>query len=240
MNQLLASSGQSIGASASVFPINIYGWFPLGLSGFISLLSKGLSRVPPTPQFKSINSSALSLLYGPTLTSVHDCWKNHSFAYTDSTSKVTSLLFNTLSPLVVAFLPRSERLWISWLQSLQWFRSPRSNLSLSPLFPRLFPMKWWDQMPWSLFSECWALSQPFHSPLSLSFKRLFSSSLLSAIRVGSSAYLRWLIFLLAILIPACDFTWCTLHISSISRVTIYSLDVLLCQFGISLLFHVQF
>ena len=58
-------------------------------------------------------------------------------------------------------------------------------------------------MPWSLFSECWALSQLFHSSLSLSFKRLFSSSSLYAIRVVSSAYLRLLIFLPAILIPAC-------------------------------------
>ena len=54
-------------------------------------------------------------------------------------------------------------------------------------------MKWWDQMPSSSFSECWALSQLFHSPLSLS----------SAIRVVSSAYLRLLIFLPAILTPAC-------------------------------------
>ena len=63
-------------------------------------------------------------------------------------------------------------------------------------------MKWWDQMPWSSFSECWALSQLFHSPLSL--KRFFSSSSLSAIRMISSAYLRLLIFLPAILIPACN------------------------------------
>ena len=56
-------------------------------------------------------------------------------------------------------------------------------------------------MPWSWFSECWVLSQLFHSPLSLSL-RLFSSSLLSAISVESSAYLRLLIFLLAILILA--------------------------------------
>ena len=62
-------------------------------------------------------------------------------------------------------------------------------------------MKWWDQMPWSSFSECWVLSQLFHSPLSF-IKRLFSSSL-SAIRVVSSAYLRLLILLPAILIPAC-------------------------------------
>ena len=57
-------------------------------------------------------------------------------------------------------------------------------------------------MPWSSFSKCWALSPLFHSPLSF-IKRLFSSSSLSAIRVVSSAYLRLLIFLLAILIPAC-------------------------------------
>ena len=37
--------------------------------------------------------------------------------------------------------------------------------TLFPPFPHLFPMKWWDQMPWSSFSECWALSQLFHSPL---------------------------------------------------------------------------
>ena len=63
-------------------------------------------------------------------------------------------------------------------------------------------MKWWARMPWSSFSNCWALSQLFHSPLTF-IKRLFSSSSLSAIRVVSSAYLRLLIFLLAILIPAC-------------------------------------
>ena len=66
-------------------------------------------------------------------------------------------------------------------------------------------MKWWNWMPWSSFSECWALSQHFHSPHSpVTFiNRLFSSSLLSAIKVVSSAYLRLLIFLLAILILAC-------------------------------------
>ena len=53
--------------------------FPLGRIGRISLQSKGLSRVFSTPQFKSINSSVLSFLYSPTLTSIHDYWKNHSF-----------------------------------------------------------------------------------------------------------------------------------------------------------------
>ena len=48
----------------------------------------------PTPQFKSISSSVLSLLYGPALTSIPDCWKSHSFDYSDFVAKVTSLLFN--------------------------------------------------------------------------------------------------------------------------------------------------
>ena len=77
------SGGQSIGASASVLPMNIQGWFPLRLTGLISLLSKGLSSISPTQQFESINSSLLSLLYGPTLTSIYEHCKNHSFDYTD-------------------------------------------------------------------------------------------------------------------------------------------------------------
>ena len=72
---------------------------------------------------------------------------------------------------------------------------------VSHCFPSIC-MKWWDRMPWSSFSECWALSQLFHSPLSLSSR---GSSVLhfSAIRVVSSAYLRLVIFFPAILIPAC-------------------------------------
>jgi len=67
-------------------PMNIQDWFPLGWTGWISLQSKGLLRVPwrvldpsPTPQFKNISSSVLSFLYSPTLTSIQDYWKNHSF-----------------------------------------------------------------------------------------------------------------------------------------------------------------
>ena len=91
----------------------------------------------PTPQFKSINSSALSFIYGPILTSIHDYWKNQSIAFfmvqlshpymtTGKTraltrwtfvGKVMSLLFNMLSRLVITFLPKSKRLLISWLQS---------------------------------------------------------------------------------------------------------------------------
>ena len=53
-------------------------WSPLGWTGWISLQSKGPSRVSPPQQYKSITSSVLSFLYSPTLTSIHDQWENHS------------------------------------------------------------------------------------------------------------------------------------------------------------------
>ena len=81
MSQLFASGGQSIGVSAlaSVLPMNIQDWSPLGWTGLISLLSKDSQESSPAPQFKSINSSALSFLSSPTLTSIDDYWKNHGF-----------------------------------------------------------------------------------------------------------------------------------------------------------------
>ena len=74
MSWFFIPGGQGIRAlaSASVLPMNIQGRFPLGLTGLISLLSKRLSQL--TSQFKSINSSSLSLLCGPILTSVRDHW----------------------------------------------------------------------------------------------------------------------------------------------------------------------
>ena len=57
-----------------------------------------------------------SLLYCSTLTSIHDCWRNHSFEYTDFASKMLSL-FNTLFGFVIVFLPMSKSLLISWMQS---------------------------------------------------------------------------------------------------------------------------
>ena len=76
MNWLLASGGQSIGASASasVLPMNMQSWSSLGLTGLISLMSKGLSRVFSNTTVESINSLALSLFYSPTFTSLHDYW----------------------------------------------------------------------------------------------------------------------------------------------------------------------
>ena len=81
MSQLFAWGGQSIGVSpsTSVFPMNTQDWSSLGWTGWISLQSKGLSRVFSNPQFKSISSSVLSFLYSSTLTSIHVYWKKHSF-----------------------------------------------------------------------------------------------------------------------------------------------------------------
>ena len=88
MSQLFVSGYKSIGtsASASVLPMNIQDWFPLGWTGWISLQFKGRSRVFSNTTVqkyhskkKSINSSLLGFCYGQTLTSIHDYWKNHSF-----------------------------------------------------------------------------------------------------------------------------------------------------------------
>ena len=72
-----------------------------------------LKESSPTPQFKSINTLALSFLYSPTLTSIHDYWKNHTLTRWTFVSKVMSLLYNMLPRLVIAFPPRSRHLLIS-------------------------------------------------------------------------------------------------------------------------------
>ena len=80
MSQFFTSGGQStrVLASKSVLPMNLLDWFPLGWTGWISLCPRDSQESSPTPQFKRINSSVLSFLYSPTLTYMHDYWKNHS------------------------------------------------------------------------------------------------------------------------------------------------------------------
>ena len=81
VSQFFPSGRQRNGVSASksVLPMNTQDWPPLGWTGWISLQSKGLSKVFSNTTVKSINSLALNFLYFPTLTSMHDYWKNHSF-----------------------------------------------------------------------------------------------------------------------------------------------------------------
>ena len=80
ISQLFAWSGQSTGVSAlaSFLPKNIQGWSPSEWTGWSPCSPRDAQESSPTPQFKSINSSVLSLLHNPTLTSIHDHWKNHS------------------------------------------------------------------------------------------------------------------------------------------------------------------
>ena len=155
--------------STSVLPINIQDWFPLGLTCLISLQSKGLSRVPPIPQFKSINSSVLSFLYRPTIISIHDCWKNHSFDRMDLCQQSNVSAFYMISRLFIAFLPRSRCLLISWLQSPftvilenKKIKSVTvSIVSLSICHEVMGP----DAM---ILVFCWVLNQFFHYSLLLS------------------------------------------------------------------------
>ena len=148
VNRLFTSGGQSIGASASVFPTNIQGWFPLGLTGLISLQSKGPQKSFPTPQFKSINSLMLS----PILTSRHDHWKTIALTRWTLVGKEMSLLFNMLSRLVITLLPRNKRLLISWLRSPSVILEPRKTKSLTVSI--VFPI----YLPWSDGTGCHDLS----------------------------------------------------------------------------------
>ena len=136
-------------------------------------------------------------------------------------SKAMSLLFSILSWLGSSWLFfQGASVLISWLQSLSAvILEPKKikSVTVSIIWPIYLP--WSDGTGYHDLSECWVLSQLFHSPLSPSSRNsFFSSSLHSTIRVVSSAYLRLLIFLLALLIPAgasssWHFAWCTLHIS---------------------------
>ena len=166
MSRPFASDGQSIGVSASpsVLPMNIQDGFPLALTGWISLQFKGLSRVfsNTTVQKHQFFSAQLSHPYmtiGKTIALTRQTF----------VSKVMSLLFNMLSRLVIVFLPRSKCLLISWLQlpSAVIFGAPQNKVC--HCF-RCFPI----YLPWSDGTGCHisilnvVLSQPFHSPLSLS------------------------------------------------------------------------
>ena len=107
-----------------------------------------------------------------------------------------SLLFNMLSRFVIASFPRSKHLLMSWLQSPSAV-TVEPKMSLLPLFPLLFAVKWWDQIPWSQVFLMLSSKLGFSFSTCTLIKRLFCSSSLSAIRVVSSAYAR-LLFLPAV------------------------------------------
>ena len=129
--------------------------------------------------------------------------KSIALTIPSSVSKAVSLLFNMLSRFVIVFLPRSKHLLIQWLHSLStviW--EPRKN-KICHFFPSICHEVMEADAVIFVF---WMLNfKPAFSLSSFTFiRRLLSFSLLSGIRVVSSAYLRLLIFLLQVLIPACD------------------------------------
>ena len=124
MSQFFSSGGQSIGvsASASVLPMNIQDWYPLGWTGWISLLSKGLRSLL---QHHSSKASVLwhSVFFIVQLSHPYmTIGKTIALTRWTFVGKVMDLLFNMLSRLVIAFLPRSKCLNFS--HHLQWFWSP--------------------------------------------------------------------------------------------------------------------
>ena len=207
--------------SFSISPSNEYsGLISFRIDWLDLLVVQGTLESSPTPQFKSTNSLVLGFLYSPTLTSIHDDWKNHSLTRWTFVGKVMSLLFNMLSSLIIAFLPRSKCLLISWPQSPSAVILEPSKIK-SFIVSIISPSICHEVMgPDAMIFVFWMMSlKPTFSLSSFTFiKRLFSSSSFSAIRMVFSAYLRLLIFLPAILIPAVVypasyFAWFTLHIS---------------------------
>ena len=124
MSQLFASGGQSFGASASasVLPMRIQGWFPLGLSGWISLQSKRLSRVfsSTTVQKHLWHSAIFMVQFSHLYTTIGKTIALTVWAFV---GKVMSLLFNVMSIFVIAFLPRSKK---SWAINSYYFRAGKN------------------------------------------------------------------------------------------------------------------
>ena len=206
MSQLFVSCGQNIGVSAStsVLPMNTQDWSPLGWTGWISLQSKGFSRV-----FSNITVQKHHLWH-----SVFFIFQfSHPYMTTGKTIALTRwtfvdnvmfLLFNMLSRFVIAFLPRSKCLLISWLQSPSAVILEPRKIKSATVFT-VSPSIYHEVVGLdAMILIFWMLSFKWTFSLCsfILIKSLFSSSF-SAIRVVSSAYPRLLIFLLAILIPTC-------------------------------------
>ena len=151
-SQFFASGGRSIGvsASASVLSMNIQDWFSLELTGLISLQSKGLSKIFQHHNSKSsvlwCSAFFMAQLSHPYMTT------GKTIASTIQTfvNKMMLLLFHMLSRLVIAFLPRSKCLLISWLQSAVILEPKKiKSVTDSTFPPNLFATMWWDWLPWS-------------------------------------------------------------------------------------------
>ena len=137
ISQLFTSGGQHIGvsASASVVPMNIQGWFPLGLTGLVSLLSRGLFK--NLLQHHSLKASVFkcSAFFMVLLLHLYmTAGKTIALTIWTFVGKVMSLLFHTLSRFVIAFFPRNSIFLISWLQSFGIINPEMDSLYLRSFF----------------------------------------------------------------------------------------------------------
>ena len=131
MSQLFACSGQSIGVSASapVLLMNIQDWFPMGLLVGSPCSPRDSQESSPTLQFKSINSLMLSFFYSPTLTSLHEYWKDHNWLYGPLLAVEVCVLyyFTLVIPTVCSPVTgsgtRNTRIWPVICDSHHWFHS---------------------------------------------------------------------------------------------------------------------
>ena len=133
MSQFFASGGQRIGvlASASVLPINIEGWFPLGLTGLISLESKGLSRVFSNTTVQKHQFFDAQPFFMVQLWHLYTTTrKTMALTIWPFVGKVTSLLFNTLSMFIVAFLPRRKQFYKILKKERETLREPPNSVRL--------------------------------------------------------------------------------------------------------------
>ena len=197
--------------------MNIQDWFPLGWTDWTPCSPRDSQESPPTLQFKAsvLRHSAFFIvqLSHPYMTT----WKTIALTRWTFAIKVMSLLFNMLSRLVIAFLPRSLLIPLLQLSSAVILEPKKIVSHCFHCFA--------VYLPWSDVTRCHDLRflnvefKPTFSLSSFTFiKRLFSSSSLSAIRVVSSAYLRllhffWQSWFQLVLHPAQHLTWCILHIS---------------------------
>ena len=117
MSWLFTSGGQSIGASASVLPRNIQSCFPFRIELFDLAVQGNFRSLLQSHSSKATILQHSTFFYHPAVTTVCDHWEDYSLDYMDLCRQSNVLLFNILSRFFIAFLPRSNPLLISWLQS---------------------------------------------------------------------------------------------------------------------------
>ena len=144
--------------------MNHQGWLPLELIDLISLQSKGLSKVFSNTAVQKHQFFGAQ----PSLSNSHiHTWllKNHSFDYIDLCWQSNVSAFNMLSIVGDSFSSKEQASFnfMAEVTICSDSEAQKNSLSLFPLFPHLFAMKWWHWMPWSLIFECWVLSQLFHA-----------------------------------------------------------------------------